>query len=381
VPLVDDPGRSKRVACLLDEPQAHAARAGLPTSTGAHDSPDKQGCRPLALATMVPDGTSNETNGNFTDETGRIDLTVSAELIQAEMSRADGVLLSLAGETVNTLSVNSLSADDAPFLGQIVSKLSPMIGNLLERRIIQILDQRAEVSGHGMHWVRQDPGFPDALLVDSLGNSTNAGYEVKAWYALSTELTGRFRESQNLLRPRNVRLVIVAWCMSHLVYGVPQILDVLTVPGIEVAASRDAHYHNPPDYLIVEPGDTTARTRNLQQTNVNGYKLQDQSRLLEARQIVEGHAGRLAEPPSPQAQSLVQELMASFPYRLDTNFAKIDRVDNPDIESFKARVLGTAIRGRSMSAWTRVLRDLNGDRGSQSEIAASQIIRDVYDSL
>ena len=310
-----------------------------------------------------------------------LEIMVSAEIIQAEMARADEILHSLAGETVDTLSVNSLSADDAPFLGQIVSKLSPMIGNLLERRIIQILDQKAEVSGHGMHWRRQDPGFPDAVLVGSDESNTNAGYEVKAWYALSTELTGRFRESQNLLRSRNIRLVLIAWCMSHLVYGVPQILDVLTVPGIEVAASRDAHYHNPPDYLIVEPGDTTARTRNLQQTNVSGYKLQDQSRLMEARQIVERHPGRLVQPPSPQAQSLVQELMASFPYRLDTNFAKIDRVDNPDIERFKRQILNMAIRGRSMAAWTRVLRDLNGDRSEQAEKVAAEVIQNVYDSL
>jgi hypothetical protein len=326
---------------------------------------------------MFPD----ETDKTSQPEPDQIAYSVADEIIQAEMARADEILLSLTGETVDTLSVNSLSADDAPFLGQIVSKLSPMIGNLLERRIIQILDQRADISGHGMHWIRQDPGFPDALLVDSWGQSTNAGYEVKAWYALSTELTGRFRESQNLLRPRNVRLVIIAWCMSHLVYGVPQILKVLTVPGIEVAASRDIHYHNPPDYLIVEPGDTTARTRNLQQTNVNGHKLQDQGRLAEARRIVGTHPGRLAEPPSPLAQSLVQELMASFPYRLDTNFAKIDRVDNPDIEEFKAQVLNSTTRDRSMTAWTRILRDLNGDRGTQAEMAAAEIIQNVYDSL
>lgn len=306
---------------------------------------------------------------------------VSPEILQNEMTRADEVLRGLAGEAVDTLTVKSLSSDDAPFLGQIVSKLSPMIGNLLERRIIQILDQNADVSGHAMHWRRQDPGFPDAILVDDAEQSTGSGYEVKAWYALSTELTGRFRESQNLLRPRNVRLVIVAWCMSHLVYGVPQILDVLTVPGIEVAASRDNHYHKPPDYLIVEPGDTTARTRNLQQTNVNGYKLQDQSRLLEAQQIVQRHPGRLAEPPSGEAQSLVQELIAAFPYRLDTNFAKVDRVDNSDIEGFKGRVLAMTIRDRSLAAWTRILKDLNGDRGEAAETAAASIIQNVYDSL
>lgn len=56
-----------------------------------------------------------------------------------------------------------------------------MIGNLLEARIIQLLDQSAEGNGHGMHWLRQDPA---AILVDSNGVSTETVYEVKAWYAL-----------------------------------------------------------------------------------------------------------------------------------------------------------------------------------------------------
>lgn len=306
---------------------------------------------------------------------------VDPAVVQAEMLRADGLLLGLAGETVATLTVNSLSAEDAPFLGQVVSKLSPMIGNLLERRIIQLLDQAAEDSGHGMHWIRQDPGFPDALLVDEYGDSTEAGYEVKAWYALSTEVTGRFRESQNLLRPRNVRVVIIAWCMSHLVYGVPQILEVLTVPGIDIATSRDGHYHKPPYYLIVEPGDTTARTRNLQQTNVNGYKLQDATVLPDAHRHVQGHPGRSAPPPSVEAQALVKELMATFPYRLDTNFAKLDRVDNVDIERFKSNVLRRTIRDRTMTAWAKILNDLNGGAGSAAQSRASQVIQYVYDDL
>ena len=234
-----------------------------------------------------------------------------ASVIEVEMNRADAVLADLAGETVETLSVHSLEAADAPFLGLIISKLSPMIGNLLERRIIQILDHESE---HGLRWVRQDPGFPDALLVDRAGNSTEAGYEVKAWYALSTELTGRFRESQNLLAPRNVRVVVVAWCMSHIVYGQPYILGVLTVPGIEVAVSRDKHYHNPPAYLTVEPLDTTARTRNLQQTNVSGYRLQetDPIRIAAAQTFVAQHANRDDSPHTVGAQILNQELMTQY---------------------------------------------------------------------
>ncbi|MBM4607289.1 hypothetical protein GS575_33200 [Rhodococcus hoagii] len=129
-------------------------------------------------------------------------------------------------------------------------------------------------SPDGLSWHRQDPGFPDAILRHEGHGETNTGFEIKAWYVLSTEITGRFKESLNLLAGKNVNVVIVAWCMSHLIFGKPKILGVLNVSGVELARSRDSHYHNPPDYLTIEPQDTTGRTANLQQSNVNGYKLQ-----------------------------------------------------------------------------------------------------------
>ena len=174
-----------------------------------------------------------------------------------EMKRAEELLKSLVGSAVPAVTINSLEATDAPFLGRINSKLSPIIGNLLERQISDLLTEDADA---GMHWVRQDPEFPDALLTDETGASTDSGYEVKAWYVLSTELTGRFRESVNLLQGRNIQLAIIAWHLSHIVYGTPLVVGVLTVDALSVAARRDAHYHRPPDYICVEPQDTTART-------------------------------------------------------------------------------------------------------------------------
>lgn len=56
-----------------------------------------------------------------------------------------------------------------------------------------------------------------------------------------------------------------------------------------VAEARDEHYHRPPDYLVFEPGDCSARTRNLQQTNTNGYKFQGtMSEFAEAEKMVAG---------------------------------------------------------------------------------------------
>jgi hypothetical protein len=300
--------------------------------------------------------------------------------VKQEFLKADETLMDLVGETVDTLTVNSLEPEDAPFLGLVVSKLSPMIGNLLERRITQVL---SESSADGFHWLRQDPGFPDAILVDELGKLTGAGYEVKAWYALSTELTGRFRESINLLAEKNIKVVVIAWAMSHVVYGTPEILGIVSVDASEVASSRDSHYFKPPQYLTVEPGDTSSRTKNLQQSNVSGYRMQvdDEVEISLAQALTDNHAGKGKDSSSIEAQELVKELMNKFDYRLDTNFAKIDRIDNVAIESFKSDILAMQFRGRSIKEWTKVLKNLNSDKESDEFIEAATLIKNVYKNL
>ena len=307
-------------------------------------------------------------------------MPANPSIVAAEMARAAAVLDSLVGDAIDALEVKSLEAQDAPLLGRVVSKLSPMIGNLLEARVISVLDDEAT---HGFRWMRQDPGFPDAILLDEQGRSTGAGFEVKAWFVHSTELTGRFRESVNLLAPKDVRVVIVAWSMSRIVYGVPKVLGILTANGSELARSRDSHYWSPPNYLTVEPNDTSARTANLQQSNVSGYRLQDVSlsTLGEAREIARTSVGLHAEPHTEEAQRLAVELMNAYPYRLDTNFAKLDRIDNADVERFKSRMLQTVHEGKSVASWTRLLGDLNLETGSPREVAAAQAISALYQGL
>lgn len=295
----------------------------------------------------------------------------------AQLQRANQVLQSLAGEDVDAIDVRSVESSEATFLAKIVSKLSPMVGNLMEQRIVRLLDEHAE---GGYSWRRQDPGFPDAILVDPRGNVTETGYEIKAWYVLSTEITGRFKESQRLLADRNINVVIVAWCMSHLIFGKPKILGVLTVSGMELAQSRDFHYHQPPEYLIIEPNDTTGRTANLQQSNVNGYKLQEATSsdaLLREERSRWRRQPFTGNPSSEEAQEDAIELMASLSYRLDTNFAKIDRVANRHIEEFKARILREKYLGKTIAQWKTLFTDLNGS-GLFRRIQAEGIITDLY---
>jgi len=134
-------------------------------------------------------------------------------------------------------------------------------------------------------------------------------------------------------------------------------LHPVAVSGLSVAKARDEHYHNPPDYLVLEPEDTASRTANLQQTNTNGYKFQGSlAEFLKAERIVKrwGESGRKYVPKTDY-QLQLRELIARFPYRLDTNFAKMDRIVHPEIEEFKTRVHGSNFHGKTIGEWNRLL--------------------------
>ncbi|MBM4607291.1 hypothetical protein GS575_33225 [Rhodococcus hoagii] len=72
-----------------------------------------------------------------------------------EQARAAHQLMELAGDDVDAIDVKSVRTEEAPFLAKIVSKLSPMVGNLMEQRIVEVLDQG---SPDGLSWHRQDSG-------------------------------------------------------------------------------------------------------------------------------------------------------------------------------------------------------------------------------
>jgi hypothetical protein len=166
--------------------------------------------------------------------------------------------------------------------------------------------------------------------------------------------------------------------MSNVVYGRPQIIDVLVANALDIADTRDAHYHNPPDYLCEEPQNTSARTQNLQQTNVNGYKLQDQHKKAALEQITNQHNCREQPSSAEVAQALVTELMNTATYRLDTNFAKIDRIDHVEVEACKARVLKSISHGKTNAEWRKLLRQLDGDSDPLAQAEASAEILRVY---
>jgi len=232
-------------------------------------------------------------------------------------------LQDLSGHIFDVLTVSKpISPDAAVNLSKVVSKLSPLLGNLIEFNTVEFLNAQEEFNELG-EWKRQDPGFPDTIFTGP-GINPTPGFEIKAWFPLATEITARFKDSQNHFREEQTNVCMLAWLPDQLIFGKPKIIGVCVVSGHSVAASRDNHYHNPPDYLVLEPEDTAARTRNLQQTNTNGYKWQGTpAQKLKAERVVRswGAEGKKYKP-TPEYQALLRQLVAKFPYRLDTTLPK-----------------------------------------------------------
>ena len=277
---------------------------------------------------------------------------------QTILTEATETLKALINHVVDVVDVKKPdSIQYAINLSKVISKLSPLIGNMIEFHVVDVLNKKLESDGlsEAGKWLRQDPGFPDTVFVGEI--EPRPGIEVKTWFPLATEITARFKDSQSHFLENQTNVCVVAWLPEHIFYGRPKIINVFVDTASSIAKARDEHYHNPPDYIVFEPRDTTARTANLQQTNTNGYKFQGSStELIEAKTLVDtwGIEGK-AYSCSSECQSRLQDLHSRFPYRLDTNFAKMDRIEHTNLETFKDAVLDTAIYGKTVSKWSKVI--------------------------
>lgn len=286
--------------------------------------------------------------------------------LRAAIELASTHLQNLEGQEFDILQISKPASVDAlSNLGKIISKLSPIMGNLIEFNTVDFLNTIEEFSSIG-HWERQDPGFPDAIFRSPI--SPAPGFEIKAWFPLATEITARFKDSQKHFLNDETHVVILAWLPEHLLWGKPKIIGVCVVSGASVAKARDSHYHNPPDYIVFEPEDTSDRTANLQQTNTNGYKLQDTSsaKIKRAENLVNSWGADGKEYSIAQAyQDKLKQLLGICQYRLDTNFAKIDRIEHDGIESFKSEILNKEILGKSIKEWSRVIANISEEDARQ----------------
>lgn len=277
---------------------------------------------------------------------------------------ASSHLENLPGNTFDLLTVSKpTSIESAINLTKIISKLSPLVGNLIEFNIVEFLNNYKDLNKFGK-WKRQDPGFPDTIFEGKI--LPTPGFEVKAWFPLATEITARFKDSQNHFLEDQTYVAMIAWLPEYVIYGKPKIIDILITSGSSVALARDTHYHNPPNYVILEPEDTKLRTQNLQQTNTNGYKFQDEKGDIKKAELFVKKWGKDAKlyKTNLKYQKQLRTLLSKFDYRLDTNFAKMDRICHKDIESFKTRVHNTSYNGLTVGEWNKLL-----SKGSEKEVA------------
>lgn len=294
---------------------------------------------------------------------------------------ASQYLANLSGHTFDVLDISKpVTVNAAVNLAKVISKLSPLLGNLIEFNTVEFLNKQDDFAEFGT-WQRQDPGFPDAIFVGNV--QPTPGLEIKAWFPLATEITARFKDSQNHFQFDQTHVAMLAWLPEKIIYGKPRILDVCVVSGLSVALARDTHYHNPPDYLVLEPEDTTQRTANLQQTNTSGYKFQGSAtEFLEAQKMVDswGAEAKIYKP-TREYQHLLRELLIRYKYRLDTNFAKIDRIVHPGIEKFKKRVYNVEVSGMTVGQWNRILSSRQEDTITKSLQEYLEITEESIDEL
>ena len=271
------------------------------------------------------------------------------------LTTASNEITALKGRTLPVVDITKPpNLDYAKQLAKVVSKLSPLLGNMIEFSTVDLLNTY-DWKGFGI-WQRQDPGFPDAIF-SSESIFPNPGIEIKTWFPFATEITARFKDSIRHFENDQINVALIAWLPEYVLWGKPVIVDTWIGSASSVAATRDAHYHRPPDYLVFEPGDTSNRTANLQQTNTNGYKFQGTpADFARAKEVVDswGDDGKTYST-SQDYQSKLQGLLGNFPYRSDTNFAKMDRIGHASLEEFKARVLATEYRGNTVGQWSRIL--------------------------
>jgi hypothetical protein len=258
------------------------------------------------------------------------------------------------------------SVEVAVEVAQTINKISPIVGNTIEFGVAEYLNKQMDLPD-GVYWRRQDPEFPDVIL-DGLSNAT-PGIEIKAWYPLSTEMTGRFRESQRHMQDGLTRLAVLAWLPEFVIYGEPTVIDVFVDDALKVAQSRDDKYHEPPDYLVIEPEDTSNRTRNLQQSNVRGHKIQenDPEVIQEAEQMVADLSlDANSYDPSFDYHRRLKRLYSAFSYRQESNFAKLSRLGYGPLDRFEKNTMDMIYKGRSVKDWRSKTKD--GDRDAVQEL-------------
>lgn len=279
------------------------------------------------------------------------------QLEETHAHRAISILQGLRGKQLEALALGRpRSVDHAASLSRIIGKLSPIVSDLLEYEFAAYLNA-AGGWPPGSEWVRQEKIFPDLVLRN--GKAVLAGIEIKTWSPLAREITGRFRETRAILAGSNTCIMVVAWLPEFLLHGGPRTLDTWVDSAANVAAMRDSKYQRPPRSVVIEYG--AANPYGLQPDNCEGYLFDGSEEELAQATAEVASWSRSAALTSQEQQEKLRELMRNYPYRVDANFAKLDRIDQALLRTFKDRVLATRFHGRAIGEWRDRIAAEDGD--------------------
>lgn len=138
------------------------------------------------------------------------------------LNAAKEELTSLDSHLIDVLDIKRpTSLAYAKQLAKVISKLSPLLGNMIEFSTVDLLNKH-DWCNMG-EWIRQDPGFPDALFKSST-ISPNPGIEIKAWFPFATEITARFKDSITIFSQDNIDMALIAWLPENVIWASPKSL-------------------------------------------------------------------------------------------------------------------------------------------------------------
>lgn len=94
------------------------------------------------------------------------------------LAKAQEALTDLDNHLIDVVDIKKpTSISYAKQLAKVISKLSPLLGNMIEFSTVDLLNEH-DWNNYG-EWIRQDPGFPDALFKSDI-IMPNPGIEIKA---------------------------------------------------------------------------------------------------------------------------------------------------------------------------------------------------------
>ena len=107
------------------------------------------------------------------------DLILTSDILENASQHLDD----LSGHVFDVLKLSKpATIENALNLLKVISKLSPLVGNLLEFNTVDFLNSKNDFKELG-RWKRQDPGFPDTIFDGSI--HPTPGFEIKAWFPLA----------------------------------------------------------------------------------------------------------------------------------------------------------------------------------------------------